>query len=54
MFRTDCVLDKSTWFGCGQHIPSVMDDIPNEQRCSCEPQVEAEGKKYPPKAANPP
>ncbi|KAJ5142940.1 uncharacterized protein N7515_001727 [Penicillium bovifimosum] len=42
---------KSTWFGCGLHIPSVMDTIPEGEWCSCTPQVEKEGKKYPPKAS---
>ncbi|KAJ5764486.1 hypothetical protein N7533_003167 [Penicillium manginii] len=45
------VSDKTTWWGCGSHIPSVMDSIPESEWCSCEPQVEREGKKYPPKAA---
>jgi hypothetical protein len=44
--------DKSTWWGCGNHIPTVMDDVPDQDRCSCSPQVDVEGKKYPPKAAN--
>ncbi|KAJ5090588.1 hypothetical protein N7532_009272 [Penicillium argentinense] len=41
--------NKTTWWGCGSHIPSVMDAIPADQWCSCEPQVEKEGKKYPPR-----
>jgi hypothetical protein len=41
---------KSTWFGCGRHVPSVMDTIPSEDRCTCEPKVEKEGKEYPPMA----
>jgi hypothetical protein len=28
-----------------------MDSIPEEDRCTCEPKVEVEGKMYPPKAA---
>ena len=43
--------DKVTWWGCGSHIPSVMDSVPESDWCACEPQVEKEGKKYPPKAA---
>jgi hypothetical protein len=43
--------DKITWWGCGNHIPSVMDSVPQTERCTCEPQVDKEGKKYPPKAA---
>lgn len=41
-------IDKATWRGCGQHVPTVMDKIPEDQRCTCEPKVEKEGKKYPP------
>lgn len=48
------VTDKSTWWGCGNHISTVMDDIPDSDRCTCTPQVDFEGKKYPPKAANAP
>ncbi|KAE9391901.1 hypothetical protein BT96DRAFT_925027, partial [Gymnopus androsaceus JB14] len=41
---------KTSWIGCGMHIPSVMDKVADDQRCECEPQVELDGKKYPPKA----
>ncbi|KAI0136303.1 hypothetical protein BJ170DRAFT_6267 [Xylariales sp. AK1849] len=41
---------KATWFGCGAHIPSVLDNISTDQWCTCEPKVEKDGKKYPPKA----
>ncbi|KAF2088611.1 hypothetical protein K490DRAFT_39775 [Saccharata proteae CBS 121410] len=41
--------NKSTWWGCGNHIPSVMDPIPAPDRCGCEPRVERDGKSYPPK-----
>lgn len=27
-------IEKATWFGCGQHVPSVMDNVPTEERCS--------------------
>lgn len=37
-----------TWFGCGAHIPSVLDSIPEEEWCGCEPSVERGGRKYPP------
>ncbi|KAJ5734354.1 hypothetical protein N7493_003140 [Penicillium malachiteum] len=43
--------NKVTWWGCGAHIPSVMDSIPEGEWCACAPQVEKDGKKYPPKAA---
>lgn len=41
--------DKITWWGCGKHIPKVMDQVPENDRCTCTPQVEVDGKKYPPK-----
>jgi hypothetical protein len=40
---------KATWWGCGKHIPAVLDQIPQDDRCSCLPQVEVDGKQYPPK-----
>ncbi|KUJ18606.1 uncharacterized protein LY89DRAFT_642993 [Mollisia scopiformis] len=43
---------KTSWYGCGNHVPSVMDSIPAEERCTCEPKVEKDGKQYPPKAAS--
>ncbi len=27
---------KWTWTGCGNHVASVMKDIPTNQRCSCQ------------------
>lgn len=39
-----------SWWGCGQHVPMVMDSVPEGQRCTCEPKIEREGKAYPPKA----
>ncbi|OJJ79784.1 uncharacterized protein ASPGLDRAFT_52320 [Aspergillus glaucus CBS 516.65] len=45
--------NKTTWWGCGSHIPSVMDAVTQDERCTCTPQVEREGKAYPPKAENP-
>jgi hypothetical protein len=41
--------EKATWWGCGNHISSVMDSIPEEERCTCAPKVEFQGKEYPPK-----
>ncbi|KFY25930.1 hypothetical protein V493_04356 [Pseudogymnoascus sp. VKM F-4281 (FW-2241)] len=41
-----------TWWGCGSHIPSVMDNVPESDRCTCEPKVDVGGEKYPPKAAS--
>ncbi|KAF2477819.1 uncharacterized protein BDR25DRAFT_206365 [Lindgomyces ingoldianus] len=42
---------KTTWWGCGNHVPSVMKSIPTEQWCTCEPKVEKDGTQYPPKGA---
>ncbi|GFF25171.1 hypothetical protein IFM46972_01311 [Aspergillus udagawae] len=44
---------KKTWWGCGSHIPSVMDQVPESERCACTPKVNADGKEYPPKGAGP-
>ncbi|RYP09234.1 hypothetical protein DL764_001420 [Monosporascus ibericus] len=43
---------KTTWFGCGRHIPEVLDKVPADEWCTCEPKVEVGGKKYPPKSAS--
>ncbi|KAI9930585.1 hypothetical protein ASPWEDRAFT_108623 [Aspergillus wentii DTO 134E9] len=43
---------KITWWGCGHHIAVVLDDIPEEEWCACEPKVNFEGKQYPPKASD--
>ncbi|KAJ5498250.1 hypothetical protein PEX1_028620 [Penicillium expansum] len=51
MKATCSTCNKVTWWGCGSHIPSVMDSIPEGEWCSCAPQVDKDGKKYPPKAA---
>jgi hypothetical protein len=40
--------DRATWIGCGFHVPSVMDSIPKEKWCTCEPKVEKKGQMYPP------
>ncbi|CAF3442667.1 unnamed protein product [Fusarium graminearum] len=45
--------NKTSWWGCGSHIPSVMDTIPDADRCACEPKVEVGGVSYPPMAASP-
>jgi hypothetical protein len=45
--------DKATWWGCGQHVPMVMDEIPENERCTCTPKVEKEGKQYPPQGPKP-
>ncbi|PSS12768.1 hypothetical protein M430DRAFT_260728 [Amorphotheca resinae ATCC 22711] len=30
---------QTSWWGCGNHIPRILDRAPMEQRCSCEPKV---------------
>ncbi len=45
-----CITDKLAWSGCGNHVPSVMDCIPESDWCTCEPKVERLGKQYPPNA----
>ncbi|KAF2800577.1 hypothetical protein K505DRAFT_263537 [Melanomma pulvis-pyrius CBS 109.77] len=39
---------KTTWWGCGQHIPGVMSNVPSSEWCVCSPKVEREGTQYPP------
>lgn len=43
-------IEKATWWGCGNHIPSVMDSISEDERCTCGPKRNVDGKEYPPKA----
>lgn len=42
---------KATWVGCGYHVPQVMDGIPKEQWCTCEPRVDKNGQQYPPRGS---
>ncbi|KAM7205046.1 hypothetical protein V8F33_001287 [Rhypophila sp. PSN 637] len=50
-FAATCpTCNKKSWRGCGSHLPSVFASIPEDQRCTCEPKVEVDGKKYPPQA----
>jgi len=44
---------KVSWIGCGLHVPRVMDIIPENERCTCGPKVEKEGKMYPPGTMRP-
>lgn len=46
------IADKATWWGCGSHIPAVLDSVPESERCTCTPKVERDGKEYPPKGSN--
>ncbi|CAI0644956.1 unnamed protein product [Colletotrichum noveboracense] len=39
---------KATWRGCGQHIPSALSGVPEDQWCTCTPKVTVNGKEYPP------
>ncbi|KAI5778594.1 hypothetical protein EDC01DRAFT_673782 [Geopyxis carbonaria] len=39
-----------TWFGCGSHIPMVMDAIPTSEWCTCEKPA---GSSYPKGASMP-
>ncbi|KAL2135285.1 hypothetical protein VTI74DRAFT_9165 [Chaetomium olivicolor] len=41
---------KKTWRGCGNHVPSVFADVPEDEWCTCEPKFEKDGKEYPPQA----
>ncbi|WPJ59003.1 hypothetical protein SMAC4_13122 [Sordaria macrospora] len=40
-----------TWIGCGNHVPKVMDGVPKEEWCKCEPKIEKDGHQYPPKGS---
>jgi len=42
------LVGKRTWFGCGAHVPSVMDSIPKNEWCDCDPKTEKNGTEYPP------
>ncbi|KAF5266847.1 hypothetical protein FOXYS1_2292 [Fusarium oxysporum] len=44
---------KTSWWGCGSHIQSVIDNVPEAERCECEPKVDVGGASYPPMAASP-
>ena len=47
MQRTDRA-EKSTWYGCGDHIRRVLDPIPVPSRCTCQPTRAIDGNLYPP------
>jgi hypothetical protein len=46
----DTFIEKTTWWGCGQHIPMVMDPVPQSERCTCNPKTTIDSKEYPPKS----
>lgn len=35
-----------------QHIPTVMDSVPQQDRCTCDPKTTVDDKQYPPKASS--
>jgi hypothetical protein len=45
--------EKQSWWGCGNHVPIVLDRVPAARRCSCEPAITREGKTYPHMAHDP-
>lgn len=52
LFKMLIIAEKTTWWGCGNHIPAVLDSVPESERCTCTPKVERDGKEYPPKRSN--
>ncbi|EGZ77032.1 hypothetical protein NEUTE2DRAFT_153782 [Neurospora tetrasperma FGSC 2509] len=50
--KTACpVCHGVTWVGCGHHVPKIMDGVPKDEWCKCEPKIEKEGHQYPPKGS---
>ena len=47
--RSNISTDKTTWWGCGRHISSIMDFVPQSDWCTCNPRRTFNGKEYPPK-----
>jgi len=43
-------LGKRSWWGCGKHVPSIMDSVPDGQRCVCQPRISRNKQEYPPMA----
>ncbi|EOO02759.1 hypothetical protein UCRPA7_1731 [Phaeoacremonium minimum UCRPA7] len=50
MGATCAECSKKSWRGCGNHIPSAMSGVPEEEWCTCEPKVTVDGKEFPPAA----
>lgn len=44
------ICHNKSWQGCGNHIPSVMDNTPKSAWCTCEHSDLNEDTTYPPKA----
>ncbi|KAI1036850.1 hypothetical protein LB503_002905 [Fusarium chuoi] len=51
--KNKLLVKKTSWWGCGSHIQSVIDNVPEVERCECEPKVDVGGASYPPMAASP-
>ncbi|KAG9243751.1 hypothetical protein BJ878DRAFT_509340 [Calycina marina] len=50
-YKVDCPTCKNTtWSGCGNHVPTAFNGIPEPSRCTCVPQIERNGEMYPPQA----
>ncbi|ODV71270.1 uncharacterized protein CYBJADRAFT_169492 [Cyberlindnera jadinii NRRL Y-1542] len=46
--KCECsICHKSSWTGCGMHVPSAMAGVPESEWCTCLPKKDD---KYPPKA----
>ncbi|GMM44599.1 hypothetical protein DAPK24_011740 [Pichia kluyveri] len=42
--------NKSTWIGCGLHIPVAMSGVPTDEYCTCgHPDDSTTSRDYPPK-----
>ncbi|KAL2156199.1 hypothetical protein VTH82DRAFT_944 [Thermothelomyces myriococcoides] len=50
MSATCSTCGKQTWRGCGEHVASVLANVPETKWCTCEPKIEKDGKLYPPQA----
>ncbi|KAB5580870.1 hypothetical protein GE09DRAFT_455006 [Coniochaeta sp. 2T2.1] len=44
---------KLSWWGCGKHVPRVLERIDASKRCSCEPTITRDNRSYPPMAEDP-
>ena len=42
--------ERASWWGCGKHIPDVMNRVPKDKWCTCEPTLWRGGTGYPPMA----
>lgn len=44
------ICHHKSWQGCGSHIPSVMDQTPKSNWCTCDHADETDDLTYPPRA----